>query len=575
MHPEVTQSQTLDISRLPLSQIIGLSTGINVIRNRVLNSLTHDFLDLDIGGSNQIMENQFQVLTESTEAKGGILPFQNRQDVNQHSTTFINNIWELPTPWTNNVTDLFHIQNCKPYNPVCDNRLLLINDTIVSSGFIDRTPITLPQTPSWVTHKVFEFGTFTPAPLHAAGRKGLRPAPTAFASFESIYAPAAARRLLDNEHAIALQLVIDTAANYSQTHGETVIVHVNNYYWDLRLLSIVLPANTSLWLVGDGNYYCVLRSARAGPQIIMRGPSLAQIRHLDIIGGVLIDQADQPDGRIAMIGINGPQGIAATNIEQTILEVQTSSGPGPLWLTNVRSFLTVGSGNVGSISLLNHSNLVMMDTWHEGSQEAWLRGDSGSFTFVGGVYAPACYDDNLCPHEVDVNGFDGQITVIALSLLGPTPSQGVYIHNPTPSTKVLFLGCSTSPAVRPELTFHFDNITIVTPQGNLSHPSTTLGAVQGFWQDFTIGQPIPFDTMFDRPSSGPDLVTRLPPQHDAFIMESLAHLRTTTFQTVAADADQCRYTVGDATTNVFLYRVGAGGITIMGGAFNATYLLEY
>ena len=157
-------------------------------------------------------------------------------------------------------------------------RLLNINNTTVSASSISTAPLTLPATPSVVTHQVYG----VPAGADAA----------------------------------QIQALINQSATSSDLQP---IIHFGMGTLSLSS-SLNIPANSSVQLVGDG-YSSILTwsGSGSGPMLNITAPAKVTIRDMQWLGSsataINISAADGAGGRIQMVAVDSGS-VAATHLKR-------------------------------------------------------------------------------------------------------------------------------------------------------------------------------------------------------------------------------------------------------------------
>lgn len=235
----------------------------------------------------------------------------------------------------------------------------------------------------------------------------------------------------------------------------TNVVHFapGYYYLDKTL---VVPARARIVMAGDGwgaRFVWSNRDAASGPMLRLDGPSYATLQDLQFIGdnvdAISISGADQRGGRVIVIGCSlGP--VKASNLRFTALEFQANPGISQLSVSRVGSAVFMGTGGIGAVRV-EASNVLISDTWYEGSESDLYRIKSGRFTYLGGQLTPA--DPNhpgaLTPNHpaILLDDFHGTAAFIGfgLGLAGVRSGVGVQIRAESPETRALFIGSGDRP----------------------------------------------------------------------------------------------------------------------------------
>lgn len=288
------------------------------------------------------------------------------------------------------------------------DRVLSIADTVVNGETISSDPLALPATPSRSTHQVFE------VPIHA--------------------------------NAAQIQAVINAAAASSDVNP---IVHLPSGDYVINQ-ALVVPPSTRLQLVGDGLTTALWWNGSSGDAMIkLSGPSYATVRDLQFYGGqayaISLNLADQAGGRVFIEG-SATGNLQASSLVQTQLALQANVSFSGLDLSNVRNAVLIGQ-NIGPVSLNAGSTALMSDSWYEGSATDLFRMDSATFTFLGGLLAPASHPGgtNTVNPTILLNGFNGTATFAGaqFALSGLTSQDAIEVDAATPQTRALFLNLTS------------------------------------------------------------------------------------------------------------------------------------
>ena len=300
------------------------------------------------------------------------------------------------------------------FSPVRDHdRLLAIGDSTVVGTSFDGTMPTLPPTPAFANRQVFEV---------AAGSS-----------------------------AAEIQTAIDAAV---ASGAQNPVVHLAQGFFDLEQ-PLVIPAGARIQLAGDSLQTILRVKAGVSRGLELPGPSYATLRDLRInapVGStaVQISNADQPGGRVFVEGC-ATGAVHASHLVGTQLSLQSnpyvgSDALGSLHFDDVQGFVAMGSGPLGPVTLTGGSTGLVADTWYEGTESKLYRMDSGTFTYLGGVLAPAAHaggTDNDSP-TVLLDGFAGSASYVGARFeLSSLPSGiGIDIPSETDQTHAMFLGCT-------------------------------------------------------------------------------------------------------------------------------------
>ncbi len=296
------------------------------------------------------------------------------------------------------------------------DRVITIGDTIGSRSLINAALPTLPSTPQRLGRQVFEV------------------------------APGA--------NAAQIQAAINSAVASGATNP---IVHLPPGTYRLST-SLVIPAKSRIQLAGDTlTTILVWTGAANGSMIQLQGPSYATVRDLQMWGGagstaataINMPTANQAGGRILIEGSStGP--LNASNLTQTQLQLQANPGVSSMQLSNVQSFVAMGTGGIGPVTSGENSSALLADTWYEGTETHLYRLTSGTFTFVGGHLAPASHAGALYPNDpaILLDRFAGKATFMAtdFNLSGVPSGAGIQIGAESSATNGLFLGVAANKA---------------------------------------------------------------------------------------------------------------------------------
>lgn len=251
-------------------------------------------------------------------------------------------------------------------------------------------------------------------------------------------------------NANAIQAAIDAAAEAARKGAINPVVHLpaGDYAVDRTL---TVPPMVRMQIAGDsiGTVLQWSRSAEGQPMLRLAGPSKATVRDLRLIGsrqtGLAIDRADQPQGRILVVGsAMGP--LWADGLAQTQLSMQANTGFESLELRGVRSAISLGAGGIGPVSLTRGSALMMSDTWYEGTAARLFRVDGSTLTYRGGHIAPADPRHGGGPVEpaIDLTSFNGSVAFIGLGMNLQDARNGIRVSRETAFTNALFLGIAAN-----------------------------------------------------------------------------------------------------------------------------------
>lgn len=367
------------------------------------------------------------------------------------------------------------------------NRLVSIADTTVNPSSIATSPPLMPTTPVWALQQVYD--------------------------------------VVAGSTTAQIQAVINKAA--ASGNANPIVHFLPGTY--LLTQTLVVPAKVHIQLVGDGwGAHLQWNSTTSDPMLKLEGPSYATVRDLQFIGAsntaIAISGADQQGGRVMIVG-SSLAPTSFTNLSQTAIEGQSNPGIRKISIANVASAAFMGTGGIGPVQSAA-SNVLISDTWYEGSDTDLYRVSSGNFTYLGGQMAPA---DPSHPGALDPNSpailldnFQGTAAFVGFSqhLAGVPSGVGIQIGAETPATKALFIGLANSP--------------------NYFNRSSSGGAV-GLYLSKTMG------------SSGAVPVVNQGSSDPSFIVGSLAQMRSLVW-------DSAPYAAPDGATNVRIYRIKANQV---------------
>ena len=251
----------------------------------------------------------------------------------------------------------------------------------------------------------------------------------------------------------AIQAAIDQAA--AMPAGTNPVVHLKKGSYDVSS-TITIPAQIPITIVGDGasehGSVIAWTGTGAGPVVWLEGPSRATLRDLSIFGGraggvdgILIDNANQPGGRIYgyEVQTNGAAagaghlldaGFDISGINQTAVDINASGFTN--FLTGVR--VTGGPGHVQFLTGASSGGNRLFDVKDAGALLAtayWYEGDwpyvaslidlpstsSGSLSL-----ASMFWTANSQYPTVQAQSFPGTLTILN-SALNPYPSQSPFM----------------------------------------------------------------------------------------------------------------------------------------------------
>ncbi|MEC5163534.1 MULTISPECIES: glycosyl hydrolase family 28-related protein [unclassified Janthinobacterium] len=351
-----------------------------------------------------MIDNQILSAAGST---GPLIQQFNNSDVPGSDMVLVGNQFTIPNHVTGN-------------NPL--NRFLLYDTTTVARNIIPAALPTLPATPRNLARKVFEVPVNTDPVT-----------------------------LFNVTSTDTIQAVINQAAASADPNP---VVHFPRGTFTLNA-SLVIPARRRIQLAGDGIATILKAGVNMGakPLLQLNGPSLATVREMRLYStdysttAVALDKADQSGGRILFDGaMNGVTNI--NNLGGTRVEFQLTTNIKKLNANAAASVLLVGSGVIGPVAINANSNVLMMDSWYEGTKsDPMIKGDSGTFTYLGGHIAPPDIDAQgfTAGPSIIVDNFAGQFTVMGLSYNMKHADQGIVVKNEASGTKALFVGVSGNP----------------------------------------------------------------------------------------------------------------------------------
>ena len=236
----------------------------------------------------------------------------------------------------------------------------------------------------------------------------------------------------------AVQAAIDAA---SARRGTRPIVHVPAGAYAVSE-TLTIPAS-DLQLVGDG-YGTILRWAGsgAGPVVRLRGPSRTTLREIQIDGngrgdGLLMDDVDQPDGRVFLQQVQVRHarqadlvvdGLDFTHVQAEDFghayspngaAIRVSGGPrrsaGEATSGRVSIYSGASSGNRLSYDVSNGARLLVRDLWYEsgvGAGFARVHGRAELTTDGLRVSSPVGGE----PSAFAIDDLDGRVAILATHL---------------------------------------------------------------------------------------------------------------------------------------------------------------
>lgn len=251
-----------------------------------------------------------------------------------------------------------------------------------------------------------------------------------------------------NASARQIQAAIDAAAA-SRLDGAVVHIPAGTYAIDHVL---VVPARARIQLAGDSMASVLSWTGIAAAPGMLRlaGPSYATVRDLRFIGrtatAIEMPDADQADGRVFIEGANmAPMKIFG--LLRTRIDARANTGLGAIRVDRSRSVLAIGGG-LGPVQLEGNSTMLAADSWYEGDLADLFRGDSGTFTYLGGLMAPFSHGiragfDASAP-AISLDGFSGRASFIGLGMDLGGARKGIRFGAPGGGMSALFVGVSAN-----------------------------------------------------------------------------------------------------------------------------------
>jgi polygalacturonase len=251
--------------------------------------------------------------------------------------------------------------------------------------------------------------------------------------------------------ATAIQAAIDAAA-VSQSPNAVVHLPPGIYLVDK---TIVVPAGVQLQIAGDAESTALYWTGTpaAGPLLMLQGPSYATVRDIALYGtnatAIAITHADQYGGRIFIQG-SEMAAVSASGLQFTQIDAQANTGLHSLSVAGPAHVLSTGCGGLGPIRLTADGSLMVADSWYEGSLSALFRGDSGTFTYLGGHIAP--FSSGVAPGQspdapaVLLDGYSGSVSFVGAELALGSAANGIVVGANAAATNGLFLGISGNQA---------------------------------------------------------------------------------------------------------------------------------
>jgi len=229
--------------------------------------------------------------------------------------------------------------------------------------------------------------------------------------------------------------------------------------------TLVIPAGCDMQIVGDGCDTVLHWAGQArGPVLHLAGPSRATLREFFIdaaknADGLLIDNCDQPGGRISMdqANVTGAQevGLLVDGVENASVDlyninhgscklgVKVVGGPAAKSSTvpagRVVIFSGASSNNELSYAVENGGRLLARDIWYESGQyPRFVQCDSsGSFTLNGAMIATASKEG---VPALEFNDFRGNVTFLTSILHSNSQAVPIVVRGQGTNTNLLLLG---------------------------------------------------------------------------------------------------------------------------------------
>lgn len=245
-----------------------------------------------------------------------------------------------------------------------------------------------------------------------------------------------------------IQAVINAAVAGST---DNAVVHIPAGTYHVTH-TIVVPANAHLQIAGDSEATQIVWTGNpaTGTIIELAGPSYATVRDLCLIGNestaIAITNADQQGGRIFIEGTQ-MAALRISGLAMTRVDAQSNAGIAALQTSAVASF--VGVGGIGPTQLSANSKVFVADNWYEGDRADILRGDSGHYTYLGGLMAPYSHGvaaglDAKAP-TIQLQDFAGKVNVIGATMVLPVAPNGISVSGITPTASLFFAVSATVP----------------------------------------------------------------------------------------------------------------------------------
>ena len=317
-------------------------------------------------------------------------------------------------------------------------------DTIcVGNTFTGTTPIAAGD-------RLLEFGTSIVSRASLSSAPPTMPAPPPFVS-RTIY------EILSTATTAHIQTAITTAAtadNWSVVHFQPGTYAITS--------PLILPANTRLFLEGDGWGTTLLQAAGADPILEIHGPTKVQIRDVGLDGnsqsaaGILAEAIDQVGARVAaqqLDAVTNAGDILVEGLDQCQVDcrdtnysscagtsVRVIGGPlaqaGTPGAGVTRFASGSSSNNAMTFAVEDGARVVVRDVWYEtgGSLPGFLSlVDAGHLSHEGGkIFSTATGP----PAQILLTSHSGDCL-----LMGTDFNQTLAISGTGTTTRVLLLGC--------------------------------------------------------------------------------------------------------------------------------------
>ena len=286
-------------------------------------------------------------------------------------------------------------------------RLLSLDDARVDRGSIDSAPPVMPDVAPDFHRKVFE------VPVGA--------------------------------NAEQIQKIIDAAA---ASDSDNAVVHLPA--GDYRIeRTLVVPPRTRIQIAGDSE---ASRLWWAGPKpagtiIYLAGPTQATVRDLRLFGAkataIDADKADQAGGLVFIEG-SSLSSLRVTGLAHTRVDAQANGGISSLSADGSLSVVSVGCGGLGPVRISAGSNVLVSESWYEGTRADLFRADVGNFTYLGGLMAP--YNHGIQGGQsptspaILIDKLAGHASFIGLQLALLDARNGIEVVPSSDPTVTLFFG---------------------------------------------------------------------------------------------------------------------------------------